>query len=107
MPAPQKLERINENGRQMLVVHWDDGVVTSCSAGRIQSKCPCANCGEKRKVDDKPVLLPVLSMEEIAPVEIVGMRPAGNYAYTITFNSGCNQGIFTFTHLRNVCESAD
>lgn len=106
MPAPQKLERVEENGRQLLVIQWDDGVETRCPASRIQERCPCATCGEKRKEDDQPALLPVLSMAEVAPIQIVGMRPAGNYAYTISFNSGCNQGIFTFTHLRNICSEA-
>jgi DUF971 family protein len=105
MPTPQKLKRIDENGQQILEIHWDDGVVTSRAVSFIQDRCPCATCGEKRKEDKKPALFPVLSLAEVAPVKIDGMHPAGNYAYTITFSSGCNQGIFTFTHLRNICES--
>jgi ATP-binding protein involved in chromosome partitioning len=104
MPTPLKLERLDQNGRQILEIQWDDGVTTSCRVSKIQEKCPCANCGEKRKGAGQQMMeLPLLQLGELAPIRIEGMQPAGNYAYTINFSSGCNQGIYSFAELRRIC----
>lgn len=107
MPTPQALERQDEQGRQYLFIQWDDGVATRCSVATLQENCPCANCGEKRKAaeEKEAELFPMLKPEEASPTTIVSMRPAGNYAYAIAFSAGCNQGIYTFKHLRAIGEA--
>ena len=45
-------------------------------------------------------MLPVLSTEEAQPLKITGMKPVGNYAYSIEFNDGHDTGIFPFELLR-------
>ncbi|HIK91521.1 MAG TPA: DUF971 domain-containing protein [Planctomycetes bacterium] len=103
MIMPKKLERIDNELGQVLLIEWTDDVTTSCSVRRIQENCPCANCGEKKGASSKePVLLPIVDSGELAPLEIVTMRPAGNYAYAMTFSTGCNQGIYNFDLLRQL-----
>jgi DUF971 family protein len=46
--------------------------------------------------------LPVLSIAETMPLDIVLMHPVGNYAYNIHFSDGHSSGIFTFELLRSL-----
>jgi len=90
-----------ENG--LLVIGWSDGQTTKHTPSSLRKACPCATCREKRKGEEqsKPKgLLPVLSAAEARPLEVVRMRPVGNYAYNIQFSDGHDSGIFTFDLIR-------
>jgi DUF971 family protein len=50
--------------------------------------------------------LPVITAAEARPLELLGMQPVGNYAYTIAFSDGHDTGIFTFELLRELGASA-
>jgi DUF971 family protein len=41
-------------------------------------------------------------MAEARPLTILGMRPVGNYAYSISFSDGHDTGIFTLELLRSL-----
>ncbi|MEX0938578.1 MAG: DUF971 domain-containing protein [Pirellulales bacterium] len=97
---PKKLERTADRG---LRITWSDGQIRQYSAHELRDACPCATCREKRNAPPPPTsALPVLSAAEAQPVEIVGMKPVGNYAYSIDFSDGHNTGIFTFAFLREL-----
>jgi DUF971 family protein len=49
-----------------------------------------------------PALLPVLKPEEVAPLTIAGMKPVGQYAYSIEFSDGHSSGIYTLDYLREL-----
>ena len=72
--------------------------------GELRSVCPCATCREKRAQPPEPAkgLLPVLSLAEARPLAILGMKPVGNYAYSIAFSDGHDTGIFTLEFLRKL-----
>ena len=42
--------------------------------------------------------------EEAAPLKILGMKPVGNYAYSINFSDGHDTGIYSFTTLLELGE---
>ena len=46
--------------------------------------------------------LPVLSLAESRPIEIVSMTPAGNYGYKVSFSDGHSSGIYSFELLRSI-----
>jgi len=96
---PTQLERRDDNGLQIV---WSDGQEFSYTAHRLRDGCPCATCREKRG-QPKP-MLPVLSTEHTQPLRIEGMKPVGNYAYSIAFSDGHDTGIFTFDLLRQLGE---
>ena len=76
-------------------------------ARELREKCPCATCREKRNSPPpSPLQLPVLSTAEAQPMRIVGMKPVGNYAYSIAFSDGHDTGIFAFDLLRQLGEPA-
>ncbi len=94
-----------------LVIEWNDGQVQTVSFRSLRDGCRCAKCidermealnesasGEKKLSNE----LPVLSMAEIQPLDILQMHPVGNYAYNIHFSDGHSAGIFTFELLRSI-----
>jgi DUF971 family protein len=100
---PTKLE-MTAAGKLRIV--WSDGEVREYSIGELRDKCPCATCREKRNAPPPPATsLPILSMEEAAPLRITAMNPVGRYAYGIDFSDGHDTGIFTLESLRELGEA--
>jgi len=99
---PTKLE-IREGKR--LRIEWNDGQKREIAFGELRNACPCATCREKRNQPEPAAGLgglPVLSMAEARPLTVEGMRPVGNYAYSIAFSDGHDTGIFTLELLRSL-----
>ena len=98
---PTKLELRGDN---RLFVQWSDGQKREITVSQLRSACPCATCREKRAKPPEPAggLLPVLSLAEARPLAIQGMKPVGNYAYSIAFSDGHDTGIFTLEFLREL-----
>jgi DUF971 family protein len=95
---PTKLELIDRN---QLRVTWSDEVTRVYSARDLRDKCPCATCRELRNAPSpSPLQLPVISEADTRPLEIVAMKPVGNYAYSIDFSDGHDTGIYTLESLR-------
>jgi DUF971 family protein len=83
-------------GEDRLVIEWSDGQRREYTVQELRTACPCATCREKRaQPPAPPPLLPVLSAAETRPLRILGMKPVGNYAYSIAFSDGHDTGIFT------------
>lgn len=91
------------SGDNRLLIEWSDGEKRSYSFGELRDKCPCASCREKRSQPPAASgLLPVLSAAEARPLKVQGMKPVGNYAYSIEFSDGHDTGIYTFELLREL-----
>ncbi len=102
--------QISLAGDQELEIQWSDGQVRRYRFQEILDHCPCASCREKRgaQAEAAPTADPlsVIRKEETLPLKLVSMQPVGSYAYTIHFNHGCQQGIFTFESLRQLGREA-
>lgn len=99
-PRPVNLQLA---GEKVLRIEWSDGELREYSIRELRDRCPCATCREKRLA--APALstsLPILSAAETRPLRIVGMKPVGNYAYSIEFSDGHDTGIYTLEHLREL-----
>jgi DUF971 family protein len=83
-----------------LRIDWSDGQGRRYRFRELRDQCPCATCREKRK--QPAPMLPVLRDGELQPVRIQGMKPVGNYAYSIEFTDGHDTGIYTFELLREL-----
>jgi DUF971 family protein len=46
--------------------------------------------------------LTVLSPQELTPLAIAGMKPVGQYAYSVEFSDGHSSGIYTLEYLREL-----
>lgn len=103
-PYPTTLKRTDD---RKLEIQWSDGITRRYRFRELRDACPCATCREKRNAPPPdPMSLPVLSQAELAPLSITGMKPVGNYAYTIAFSDGHDTGIFSFSLLRELGEEA-
>lgn len=98
-PVPQALRRLDD-GR--VEIAWSDGVRVAYTPRLLRDACPCATCREKRVEPAAKPLLQVLAPQEIAPLSIAGMKPVGQYAYSIEFSDGHSSGIYTLEYLREL-----
>lgn len=89
-----------------LLIDWSDGSRRRYAFKALRDACPCATCREKRSAPQDPLALPMLGAAQLAPLSIVGMKPVGNYAYTIAFSDGHDTGIYSFELLRELGEPA-
>jgi DUF971 family protein len=95
--------KIQLEGDNRLLIDWSDGQRRAISVAELRKACPCATCREKRAQPAAPSLgLPVLSMAEARPLKVLGMKPVGNYAYSIEFSDGHDTGIFTLDFLHGL-----
>ncbi len=99
---PTEIKRL-DGGR--LAIAWSDGQRRVYGVRELRDACPCATCREKRSAP-APSLLTILKPEEARPLTILGMKPVGNYAYSIEFSDTHDTGIYTFTLLRQLGEEA-
>ena len=91
---------------RQLLIEWSDGQRRRYGFKALRDACPCATCREKRSAPQDPLALPTLKAAQLAPLAITGMKPVGNYAYTIAFSDGHDTGIFSFELLRELGEPA-
>src|SRR5262245_14020792 len=104
-PYPTSLKLTDD---RKLLIQWSDGGTRRYAVRALRDACPCATCREKRNAPPPdPMSLPVLSKAELAPLTIAGMKPVGNYAYTIAFSDGHDTGIFSFELLRALGEEVN
>jgi DUF971 family protein len=71
----------------------------------LRDSCPCAGC------QGETVLLhtykPIQSPESRAKYELVGAEVVGNYAMQLCWADGHREGIYTWEHLRSLCECSE
>ena len=90
---------------RQLAIRWSDGVEQLLPLRQLRNECPCATCREKASAKSTPppsTSLPILSAAQTMPLDILRMRPVGNYGYIISFSDGHDSGIFTFEYLRRM-----
>ncbi|MBA64067.1 MAG: hypothetical protein CMJ76_17055 [Planctomycetaceae bacterium] len=85
-----------------LVIDWNDHVSSRIPFKVLRDNCPCAHCREAERNPPPAELLPVISTAEAQPMMVVGVKPLGNYAYTIAFSDGHDTGIYKLELLRRL-----
>ncbi len=103
-PAPTSItRRESAAGRPAEIeVAWSDGHRAVLSPRLLRDACPCATCRERRAEPAAKPLLTVLAPEETVPLAVTGMKPVGQYAYSIEFSDGHSSGIYTLEYLREL-----
>jgi len=92
-----------EPGRPPAIeIAWSDGHRAVYSPRLLRDACPCATCRERRAEPAVKPLLTVLAPEETVPLAVTGMKPVGQYAYSIEFSDGHASGIYTLEYLREL-----
>ena len=103
--SPIKLELV---GEQRLLIEWSDGQRRQYESRELRDGCPCATCRTNlaEEANEPPNLLPVLTEAQIRPLKITGVKPVGNYAYSIAFSDGHSTGIYRLDLLRELGQAA-
>ncbi len=100
-PVPTSIARV-ATPSGAIEIAWSDGHRGVYTPRLLRDACPCATCRERRVEPAPAPLLPVLAPSEVAPLAIAGMKPVGQYAYSIEFSDGHSSGIYTLDYLREL-----
>jgi DUF971 family protein len=85
--------------RTLLVV-WQDGLRGRVSYLDLRAQCMCARCV------DEITGQRIVDIDGIDPEIAVGqMSLVGNYALKIRWSDGHDTGLYTWEHLRQLCQS--
>ena len=93
-PALTEARRLPEEGA--LYLRWSDDFAAKPSYRYLCGFCPCAGCqghGGKISFHDPG--------HEVEPSKI---ESVGNYAISIGWKDGCQDGIYSFGFLRKLCD---
>lgn len=98
-----KLKKLHRIGSTQISLVWDDGHIGPVGLRNLRTACPCAGC------QGETILLRHYSPPEKKPLapdacELKGAEVIGNYALKLSWGDGHDQGIFTWEHLRSLCE---
>ena len=96
---PTELTRTQDRS---LLISWSDGLTQELSYRQLRNACQCATCVTEDSKSEPAGALPVLTPAQAQPLEIMSMKPVGNYAYSIHFSDGHSTGIFSFEMLRQI-----
>jgi DUF971 family protein len=87
-------------------IQWADGHQSHYDFPYLRDSCPCAMCNDEReqkaKAGTKAPTVSVLPMFK-PRVTAKAATPVGNYAIQIQFSDSHATGIFSFSHLREIC----
>ena len=94
---PRSIERLPEE--QLLLVSWQDGAEGRLALVGLRGECMCARCVDEITGER------ILDVEGIDPgIAILEMQLVGNYALKIRWSDGHDTGLYTWEHLRRLCE---
>ena len=107
--VPKRLSLTDEGDLQ---IEWSDGTSRHYSARELYAVNPAADARAAREKEEADrtagsakvgnLMLSVIKPEEAQPRRIVGVRPVGNYAYSIKFNHGSSAGLYRLELLREL-----
>jgi DUF971 family protein len=94
---PQLIERLP--AEQRLLVRWADGVEGRLMLVGLRGQCMCARCVDEITGER------IVDVDGIDPeISICEMQLVGNYALKIRWSDGHDTGLYTWGHLRRLCE---
>ena len=94
---PVSIERLPSEGK--LSVTWQDGLAEKLLYLTLRAQCMCARCVDEITGER------ILDVEGIDPqIAVVEMSLVGNYALKIRWSDGHDTGLYTWAHLRQLCQ---
>ena len=92
-------------------IDWKDGHHSEYGLQYLRDKCPCATCTgahgtPPRQPTPKDTASNPFQMYQ-ARLKMLGVEPVGNYAIRINWSDGHNTGLYSFEHLRHICNCVE
>jgi DUF971 family protein len=91
-------------------IDWKDGHHSEYGLTWLRDKCPCATCTgahgtTPREPESNKPPEPANPFQMYKPaLKMLGVEPVGNYAIRINWSDGHNSGIYSYEHLRRICQ---
>lgn len=82
---------------------WSDGHDGPISLQTLRDRCPCAGCAGET-VLLRSYVPPAPDRETPGRYDLKGATPVGNYALQLLWGDGHGEGLYTWDHLRSLCE---
>ncbi|MEX1275018.1 MAG: DUF971 domain-containing protein, partial [Bacteroidota bacterium] len=102
IPTQIKFAADEKTKVEQLALTWDDGHVGYTSLRTLRDHCPCAGC------KGETILLksyePLPQPELPGKYKLTGAHQVGSYALGISWGDGHSTGLYTWGHLRSLCE---
>jgi DUF971 family protein len=111
MPIPLDLRKkpvgvkVHVTTGEGVEITWSDGHTSRYDFVYLRDQCPCAVCNDERAKKEKvspnasASVLPMFKPRATAKAA----KAVGNYAIQIDFSDGHSTGIYSFSHLREIC----
>lgn len=96
-----KPTRIEETSPLEMKIDWADGRTTRHVYRNLRLACQCAQCREE--MTGRPLIDPARIPADVHPKQI---NPVGGYAIQIQWSDGHDTGIFPYSGLRELDDSA-
>ena len=85
-------------------IDWKDRHHSEYGLEYLRDKCPCAQCtGSHGTPPRQPQADNPLKMYQ-PRLKMLSVEPVGNYAIRINWSDGHNHGIYSYEHLRHICQ---
>lgn len=98
-----RLIRLKQNSPAETLLQWDDGHESPISLKTLRDHCPCAGCSGETMMF-RSYVPPPAQTDTPGRYEMKSAIPVGNYALKFTWGDGHDLGIYTWEHLRSLCE---
>jgi len=87
-----------------LAISWSDGPESFLPIERLRRSCPCARCGGEPDVMGH-VERPQVTYGDRS-FELMGWQTVGGYALQMHWGDGHNTGLYAYSYLRRLAETA-
>jgi len=95
---PTAIRRLPEE--QALLIEWPDEFARKLNLVALRAQCMCARCVDEITGER------IVELDGIDPaIQIDQLQLVGNYALRIHWSDGHHQGLYTWRHLRDLCEA--
>jgi DUF971 family protein len=90
-------------------IDWKDRHTSEYGLSYLRDRCPCATCtGAHGTPPRQPEAAPSGPFPMYQPrLKMLEVEPVGNYAIRISWSDGHNTGIYSYEHLRRICQCAE
>lgn len=100
------LKQLKRLSTTHLMLSWDDGHEGPVSLHSLRDSCPCAGCrGESVLFHEYTP--PPADISTPGRYILTQAIPVGSYALKFLWADGHDQGIYTWEHLRSLCECSE
>ncbi len=115
-PVSTDPEHIAVSKSRGIEIDWKDGHHSSYAIEYLRDWCPCATCAGTHGTAPRPKTSspgsggstkPANPFQMYKPRErMQNIEPVGNYALRIKWADGHDAGIYSYSHLRQICPCA-